>query len=367
MSRYPAALQHHRCHEAPRTRRAGSSKELTPMYERILANQDLERRDFLERVLEGWRYRLQSAGDSPNFVKGEERAVRKFVGFLSGRGLWEATTNDADRYGASLARRYSPTTVRMAQGSMRRLYDYLCDRNYDWSRECYQRFGIEPRQIFLPENTFKHTLGYEANPQRRALSPSEVDRLFQALHAEVTRKSQGARKGYFTAGRDYAIIALSLAFGLRANESAHLELCDFGESVDPEVKATYGGFGVLTVRYGKAVRRGRKRRRDILLVPLFAQCIAVLTWYLEEIRPNLHPHGEAQSSLWVSERGNRLNASGISLAFRRARVLAGLPKALTHHCLRHTYVTQLETNGYDQAFVSRQVGHEDLTTTGHYT
>jgi site-specific recombinase XerD len=62
----------------------------------------------------------------------------------------------------------------------------------------------------------------------------------------------------------------------------------------------------------------------------------------------------------VSE--DRLNA-----AFSRSARAAGLPKGLTLHCLRHSYVTHLIEDGFDALFVQQQAGHEYASTLAIYT
>jgi len=46
---------------------------------------------------------------------------------------------------------------------------------------------------------------------------------------------------------------------------------------------------------------------------------------------------------------------------------AGLPKGLTLHCLRHSYVTHLIEDGFDALFVQQQAGHEYASTLAIYT
>ena len=45
----------------------------------------------------------------------------------------------------------------------------------------------------------------------------------------------------------------------------------------------------------------------------------------------------------------------------------GLPEELTPHSLRHSYVTHLIEDGWDELFVRMQVGHRFASTTAIYT
>jgi integrase/recombinase XerC len=44
-----------------------------------------------------------------------------------------------------------------------------------------------------------------------------------------------------------------------------------------------------------------------------------------------------------------------------------LPKALSPHSLRHSYVTHLTEDGVDRRFIQEQVGHRCDTSTAIYT
>ncbi|GAA2341827.1 tyrosine-type recombinase/integrase [Dactylosporangium salmoneum] len=45
----------------------------------------------------------------------------------------------------------------------------------------------------------------------------------------------------------------------------------------------------------------------------------------------------------------------------------GLPKELSPHSLRHSYVTHLTEDGVDRRFIQEQVGHRCDTSTAVYT
>jgi hypothetical protein len=60
--------------------------------------------------------------------------------------------------------------------------------------------------------------------------------------------------------------------------------------------------------------------------------------YVENIRPRFgavdHP------ALWVTERGGRIKPAEINARFAAYRDALGLPRELSPHSLRHSYVTQ---------------------------
>jgi len=87
--------------------------------------------------------------------------------------------------------------------------------------------------------------------------------------------------------------------------------------------------------------------------------------YVHNVRPRFglidHP------ALWVTERGGRVKPAEINARFEAYRDALGLPKALTPHSLRHSYVTHLTEDGVDRRFIQQQVGHRCDTSTAIYT
>jgi integrase/recombinase XerC len=87
--------------------------------------------------------------------------------------------------------------------------------------------------------------------------------------------------------------------------------------------------------------------------------------YIEEVRPF---YGlERHPALWMTERGMRMSSSQVTERFAEYRDELGLPGELTPHALRHSYVTHLIEDGWDELFVRMQVGHRYASTTALYT
>jgi len=126
--------------------------------------------------------------------------------------------------------------------------------------------------------------------------------------------------------------------GLRRTEVAMLDVTDFtANPAAPEV----GVFGVLHVRFGKAMRGSPPRRRAVATVMPWAA--EALEQYLAEVRPRYGAAGAA--ALWLTERGGRISARSVDDRFAVARAAAGLPGELSVHCLRHSYVICTEIGG----------------------
>jgi integrase/recombinase XerD len=76
--------------------------------------------------------------------------------------------------------------------------------------------------------------------------------------------------------------------------------------------------------------------------------------------------GATHGPLFLSQRGDRLQAEGISEMFRRF-IHGRLGVKCTAHQLRHTFASQLRRNGVDLRAIQRLLGHESLRTTQIYT
>lgn len=139
-----------------------------------------------------------------------------------------------------------------------------------------------------------------------------------------------------------------------------LDVTDFGRNaVAPE----FGAYGTLAVRYGKAVKDGPPRRRNVLTVMGWAA--EVVAEWVEQVRGCYGPGN--QPMLWPTERGGRVATDYVDQRFTAWRRQLGLPEELRPHCLRHAYVTHLVEDGFDPFFVQQQVGHAWGSTTALYT
>ena len=70
--------------------------------------------------------------------------------------------------------------------------------------------------------------------------------------------------------------------------------------------------------------------------------------------------------VFPGNRGLPRDGRNFTRTFRRYRVLAGLPKGLTPHSLRHTFASWLASSGVPIITISKWLGHADLTMTMKY-
>jgi site-specific recombinase XerD len=310
-----------------------------------------------EAMLEGWRRQQTSRRLSSSLIEGRERLVRRFAE-STGAWPWQWTSTQGEAWIAEGG--WARSTVRSYQGALAMFLSYVCDPRYGWATECEARVGARPVQVCHEDNLASHVADYEGRPGRRPLTRAELQAFFDAADDLVERAMGSRRKGWLAIFRDATLFKVIYGWGLRRREAAMLDVADFAANpVAPEL----GRFGVVHVRYGKAMRGSPPRRRAVATVmPWAAEALAQ---YVEEIRPR---YGcERHPAVWLTERGGRISPRQIDDRFAQFRELAGLPGDLSVHSLRHSYVSHLIEDGTDPLFVQQQVGHSWASTTAVYT
>jgi integrase/recombinase XerC len=310
-----------------------------------------------EAMLQGWRRQQVSRRLSGPLIGGRERVVRRFAEF-TGAWPWDWTPAQVEAWTASGG--WAHSTVRSYQGALSVFLAYACDPRYGWVAECEQRVGARPVQVCHEDNTATHVADYEGRPERRPLTRGELQAFFDAADDRVEWAAGSRRKGWLAMFRDATVFKVVYGWGLRRREAAMLDAADF--TVNPAAPEL-GRFGVCHVRYGKAMKGSPPRRRAVATVMPWAA--EALEQYLEQVRPGYgcdrHP------AVWLTERGGRISPRQIDDRFAQFRGLADLPKDLSVHSLRHSYVSHLIEDGVDPLFVQQQVGHSWASTTATYT
>jgi site-specific recombinase XerD len=315
-----------------------------------------------EAMLEGWRVQQQSRYLKASTIEDGLAVVRRFAGFTN-EYPWRWTPADVEEWTSvmvSAPRPLAHSTVRSYQQALARFLGYATDRRYGWGAACEERFDRAPVQVCHEWNTVAHRADYEGRPGNRPFTREELQRFFDFCDGQVERARRLGRKGWTAAFRDATLFKVAYAWGLRRRETARLDVADFTRN---PAASEFGGFGMLSVRWGKAGRGGPPRRRNVCTV--FGWSAEAVAQYVAEVRP-LYGN-DAHPALWLTERGGRVSSDYINLRFREYRDAAGLAEELGPHCLRHAYVTHLIEEGFDALFVQQQVGHAWASTTALYT
>jgi len=189
---------------------------------------------------------------------------------------------------------------------------------------------LEPSKIDLPK-TESRSLKF--------LDRDQIDRLVISID---TSKPQGKR--------DRAILELLFSTGLRVSELVSLNR----DKINLERRE----FGVI----GKG---GRAR-----LVFISDRAAAWLKQYLDTREDIYNPLFIRYSGKEIPEgRGEkmRLTARSIERIVKKYVKAARLPVDATVHTLRHSFATDLLTNGADLRSVQEMLGHKNISTTQIYT
>lgn len=318
----------------------------------------------VEAMLRGWAAQQAARGLREETITARERLVRQFVEFTN-EYPWRWTPAHVDEWSLLLTgeRHLAPSTIRSYQCDLRLFTEFLTDNaRYGWASACEREFGpgVHPVPIVHEWNSIAHLNAYEGNPEARAFTREELQRFIDYADDQVERAVRAKRKGALTAYRDATLFKVIYGWGLRRTEAARLDIVDWGRN---PAAAQFGRYGMLHVRYGKAKRGQPPRRRNVASVMAWA--VEAVEDYVDNIRPRFgcddHP------ALWVTERGGRIKPPEINARFEAYRDALKLPKALTPHSFRHSYVSHLTENGVDRRFIQVQVGHECDSSTAIYT
>lgn len=189
---------------------------------------------------------------------------------------------------------------------------------------------LEPSKIDLPK-TESRSLKF--------LERDQVDRLVTSVD---TSNEEGLR--------DRAILELLFSTGLRVSELAKLN----HEQVNIERKE----FGVI----GKG---GRAR-----LVFVSDRAADWIKRYMQERKDIFKPLFIRYSGKVVEDNGGekmRLNVRTVERIVKKYVRKARIPVDATVHTLRHSFATDLLTNGADIRSVQEMLGHKNIATTQIYT
>lgn len=144
--------------------------------------------------------------------------------------------------------------------------------------------------------------------------------------------------------RDLAMFELLYSSGLRLAELAGLDLI----SLD------------LRAREVRVLGKGNKER----MLPVGSKAVSALTLWLAQ-RPEL-AH-EAETAVFVSQRGDRLSRRSIQARLARWGVVQGADQRLHPHLLRHSFASHMLESSGDLRAVQELLGHADIATTQVYT
>lgn len=189
-------------------------------------------------------------------------------------------------------------------------------------------------------NSFKQLRG-ENHLSRNILTRKELVRLF-GVKAENYREFMHK-----------TIIILLYASGIRISEALGLKINDIG------------------LENREALIYEPKTRKE-RIVQLGEVGTAYLRLYLSEVRDNINYSGIKSDHVFISafegkERRALMKKGSVNTALKKLCLKAGIKKAVTCHCFRHSFGTHLFENGAGIKQVCDLIGHSNIANTERYT
>ncbi len=277
-------------------------------------------------------------GLSDNTQRNYEHYLNKFIFWLKKTNKedlkpHQLTTEDIWKYRLFLSRNIDPKTgeslKRITQNyyliALRALLSYFSTRDV---------VSLPSDKIALPKDA-KH----EKNV--KFLNLEQVEKL---LLAPNTKNQTGLR--------DRAILEILFSTGLRVAELVSLNSEQFANIKDVKDKKD---FELSIIGKGEYLRTVYFSER-------------ALSW----LKKYLEIRDDKEKALFINYKprkdvDRRLTARSVERAVKKYTVKAGLPIFTTPHTLRHSYATDLLTQGVDLRTIQEFLGHRSITSTQIYT
>ncbi|MGX7679631.1 site-specific tyrosine recombinase XerD [Jatrophihabitans sp. DSM 45814] len=268
-------------------------------------------------------------GSSMNTLTSYRRDLRRYLSFLTSRGMDSLADVDAMTVGAFLAamREGDPDHPPLSASSAARAVVAV---------RGLHKFAYADGQV---ESDVAREIKPPSRPRRlpKAISVEDIERLLDASDFDQTPLSV----------RDRALLEFLYGTGARISEAVGLDVDDIDLA------------GQTVLLRGK----GGKER----LVPLGSFAAKALSAYLVRVRPQLVCQGRGTAKVFLNARGGTLSRQSAWTVLRSSAEKAGLTSAISPHTLRHSFATHLMEGGADVRVVQELLGHASVTTTQIYT
>lgn len=247
--------------------------------------------------------------------------ISDFERFLQGATIGETSVLAYVQH-LSTERNLKDSTICRKLVSLKVFFEYLYEHNH------------------IPANYFKcHSFRFKKERRLpKTLSTKEIEKLlgYAAKSADV--------KSSWKTVRDLALIDILISTGIRIAEASNISINDI----------IYSERTILI--HGK----GRKQRLIYISCP---QTWNNLTSWLK-VRKTRNPQAD---KVFINRYGNQLGIHGVEHVYNQMKINCGINAASTPHYLRHTFATNLLTNGADLRSVQEILGHASVSTTEIYT
>ena len=243
---------------------------------------------------------------------------------LTADDVWQYRLYLSKKYRTNLGGQLSKKSQRLYLSALRALLKYFNEREIK---------ALPHTKISLPKNSIQNSVAF--------LTTEDLLSIFQVPDTDIPNGL-----------RDRAILELFFSTGMRIAELVSLNVDQFKTIAKAPATDT-----VELPIVGKG-----KRTRTIFISPRAAKWLHL---YLKTRRDVFSPLFVNYRSANCDDR--RLTARSIQRLVRRYADLAGVDKDVTPHTIRHSYATDLLSDGADLRAVQELLGHKNIATTQIYT
>lgn len=264
-----------------------------------------------------------------------------------GQGRSAKTTENYDRYlTAFYAQANIQSVTEITLEAVRNFRRHLNGKDLNLATQNYYLIAIRQFLKYLAKRDVPALSAEKVElaklPEREIdiLYPEEIDRLLQGLVGDEIE-----------ARRDRAILQTLFSTGLRVSELISLDRDDLRQN-SSEI----------------AVRGKGNKVRVVFLSDEAREAIAAYVKGRQDVDPALfirhHPSRQASDD---KSSDLRLSVRTVQRLIKKHAAAAGITKDITPHTLRHSFATDLLSNGADVREVQQLLGHASITTTQIYT
>lgn len=175
----------------------------------------------------------------------------------------------------------------------------------------------------------------------KTLQKNEVKKLLETVYDELNSSITLYKK--FETIRNISLLEILISTGIRIQEASSITLNDI--SLQEKTIIIHG--------------KGRKERQLFILNKYVLSSLK--NWLT--IRKTSSPKC---NNIFINKYGNPLSIHSIENIFRKYKTLSNINIKATPHYLRHTFATNLLTNGADLRSVQEILGHSSISTTQIY-
>lgn len=258
---------------------------------------------------------------SPHTLSNYRRDIKRFLGFLDSQSIsdWNKIEEPHIRQFVSQIHRQGlgGKSIQRLLSALRRLFRYLLvNQQLQNNPAADVRAPKSPRK--LPE------VMHQQQVEHLLLSPSNLTAPLMI--------------------RDYAVLELLYAGGLRLSELIGLNMADINWQ-QMQLKVLGKGNKERLCHFGKSAQ---------IMLEKWLKCRELLI-------------KEGEVALFVSNRGRRISASSIRARIQKLCQQKGISQRVYPHLMRHSFASHMLEASHDLRAVQELLGHAHLKTTQIYT